>query len=103
MPLLKTHSLLQTCIECGFCVKPKRLENQILRMAPPSGFVCPSHVLILTAFHPTPYAMGSPGRPENCSAGGGVDMNARRRRGGGVGEMDVRAGPLNKGQFCRFV
>ena len=44
-------------------------------------------------------------RPENCSAGGGGGGHERppKEGGGGAGEMDVRAGPLNKGQFCRFV
>ena len=38
----------------------------------------------------------SAGQPENCSAGGGggVDMDARRRKGGGVGEMGFRVGPF---------
>ena len=33
------------------------------------------------------------GQPENCSAGGGGDMDARRRRGG-VGEMGFCVGPF---------
>ena len=35
-----------------------------------------------------------PGRPENCFAGGGDGMGARRRRGGKVPEMGFRAGPF---------
>ena len=37
---------------------------------------------------------GRAGRPENCFAGGGDGMGARRRRGGGVPEMGFRARPL---------
>ena len=43
------------------------------------------------------------GRPENCSAGGGGGHERPPKEGEGVGEMDVRDRPLNKGQFCRFV
>ena len=36
------------------------------------------------------------GRPENCSVGGGGDMDARRRRGGGLEKWGSVSGPL----FC---